>query len=167
MLQWSHQPLCLSLCVSVRAVSEGRSSLQSLNPDIKGYMKDKDPILSPFNSIVYYSCLHLNPEGPLAFDRGNQCASSTLTSIRTRRARYARLGSYLHHSDHAIIGNRVGANAKVPGRVSVDDPVDGVPIRRVRLICIYNCQVSHHKIHPVLWDLSRKLQKSRVKHVTL
>lgn len=44
-----------------------------------------------------------------------------------------RLGSaprppYLHHGDHAVVANRVGADGEVAGRVPADDPVDGVPV---------------------------------------
>lgn len=67
--------------------------------------------------------------------------------------------SYLHHGDHAVVGDRVSADGEVPRRVSADDPVDGVPVRRVRLVSIYHRQIGHHKIHSVLWDLTGKLQE--------
>lgn len=67
---------------------------------------------------------------------------------------------YLHHGDHAVVGNGIGADGKVPSWVPTDDPVNGVPVRRVRLVCIYNSQISHCNIHCVLWDLARKLQEA-------
>lgn len=66
---------------------------------------------------------------------------------------------YLHHSDHAVIGDGISADGEVPIWVSADDPVDGVPVRRVGLVGINNCQISHSKIHLVLWDFTGKLQK--------
>lgn len=69
--------------------------------------------------------------------------------------------SYLHHGDHAIVADRVGADGEVARRVSTDDPVDGIPVRGVRLVGIYHCQISHHNIHPVLWDLAGELEKKR------
>lgn len=121
--------------------------------DIKGHMKDKDPNLSLFNSVVYYYCLHLNLEGLWHSTEKTSVFPSTGKGSEC----YVRPGSYLHHGDHAIIWNRVGADGKMPRWVSADDPVDGIPIRGVRLISIYNRQVSHNDIYTVLGDLSRKL----------
>lgn len=67
------------------------------------------------------------------------------------------LVSYLNHGDHAVIGDRVSADGEMPGRVSTDDPVDGVPVRRVWLVGVYHRQISHYNIHTVLWDLTGKL----------
>lgn len=67
--------------------------------------------------------------------------------------------SYLHDGHHAIIAYRVSTDGEVPGWVSTDDPVDGVPVWGVRLVSIYHRQISHHNIHSVLWNLTRKLQK--------
>lgn len=65
--------------------------------------------------------------------------------------------SYLHRGDHAIVANGVGADGEVAGRVPADDPVVGVPVRGMRLVGIYHCQISHHHIHLVFWDLAGKL----------
>lgn len=70
--------------------------------------------------------------------------------------------TYLYHGDHAVVADGVRADGEVPVWISTDDPVDGVPVRRVRLVGIYHRQISHHKIHSVLRDLTGKLQKSRV-----
>lgn len=68
--------------------------------------------------------------------------------------------SYLDNGHHAIIAYRVGANGEVPGWVSTDDSVDGIPVGGVWLVGIYHSQISHHNIHSVLWDLTRKLQNT-------
>lgn len=65
--------------------------------------------------------------------------------------------SYLYHSNHAVIGNGIRADGEVSRWVSAYDPVDGVPVRRVWLVCIDNCQVRHHEIHSVFGDLTGKL----------
>lgn len=65
--------------------------------------------------------------------------------------------SYLHHGDHPIVGNGVGADGEVAARVSADDPVVGVPVRGMRLVSVYHCQISHHHIHLVFWDLAGEL----------
>lgn len=36
--------------------------------------------------------------------------------------------SHLHHGDHAVIADGVGADGEVTRRVPADDPVDGVPV---------------------------------------
>lgn len=64
---------------------------------------------------------------------------------------------YLHHGNHAVVANRVGADGEVARRVSADDPVDGVPVRGMRLVGIYHRQISHHDVHLVLGDLAGEL----------
>lgn len=67
---------------------------------------------------------------------------------------------YLNYGDHAIVGDGVSTDGEMPRRVSTDDPVDGVPVRRVWLVSIDHRQICHHNIHSILWDLTRKLQKA-------
>lgn len=66
--------------------------------------------------------------------------------------------SYLHHSDHAVIADGVGADGEVARRVPADDPVDGVPVWRVRLVGVDCCQIGHHDVHVVLWDFTGELK---------
>lgn len=68
---------------------------------------------------------------------------------------------YLDHSDHAVIVDRVGADEEVTLGVSAGDAVLGSPVGAVRLIPVNHCQIGHHHIHPVLWDLPRKLERRR------
>lgn len=35
---------------------------------------------------------------------------------------------HLHHGDHAVVADGVGADGEVTRRVPADDPVDGVPV---------------------------------------
>lgn len=68
------------------------------------------------------------------------------------------LHSYLDHCQHALIGDGVGTDGEMSGRVPADNAVDGIPVWAVRLIPVHHRQVGHHHIHLVLWHLSRKLQ---------
>lgn len=77
-----------------------------------------------------------------------------------------RLASYLDHGNHAIIASWVSTYGEVARGVSTDDPVDGVPVRRMWLVGIYHCQISHRNVYAILWDLARKLQRTE-KKVTL
>ena len=65
--------------------------------------------------------------------------------------------SYLHHGDHAVVANGVGAYGEVAGWVSADDPVVGVPVRGMWLVSIYHRQISHHHVHLVFGDLAGEL----------
>lgn len=68
------------------------------------------------------------------------------------------LHSHLDHCQHALIGDGVGADGEVSGRVPADDAVDSVPVGAVGLIPVHHCKVGHHHINLILWHLSRKLQ---------
>ena len=77
------------------------------------------------------------------------------------------MGSYLHHGHHAVVGDRVGADGEVPRWIAADDPVDGVPVWRVRLVGVYHRQIGHHQIHSVLWDFTGKLQEGEINVTSL
>lgn len=66
--------------------------------------------------------------------------------------------TYLHHGDHAVVADRVGADGEVTHRVPADDPVDGVPVWRVGLVGVDGRQVGHHDVHVVLWNFTGKLE---------
>lgn len=68
---------------------------------------------------------------------------------------------YLNHCQHALIGDGVGADGEVPGGVSADNAVDGIPVGAVGLVPVHHRQVGHHYIDLVLWHLPRKLQNAR------
>lgn len=132
-----------------------------LHLDIKGHMKGKDPSLSTFNSLVYYCCLCWNPEGIWHSTEKKRWHCFFYLTSTVPEAEYVseRLVAYLNHCDHAIIGDRVSADGEVSRGVSADDPVDGVPVRRVWLVSIYHREIRHYHVHSVLWHLTGKLQK--------
>lgn len=73
--------------------------------------------------------------------------------------------TYLHHSDHSLIGHRVCADTEVPGGVPTYDPVDGIPVGGVGLVSVQHREVGHYCLYTVFRDLSCKLQSIR-KNVT-
>lgn len=68
------------------------------------------------------------------------------------------LEPYLDHRDHSVVGDGVRSDREVSSRVPADDPVDGVPVWRVRLVGVAHRQVSHRHADTILWDLARKLK---------
>lgn len=97
--------------------------------------------------------------------KDRECSTSCPVEVSVEKLRSNSLASYLHHGDHAIVADRVCADGEVARRVSTDDPVDGIPVRGVGLVGIYHCQISHHKIHPVLWDLAGELPEKKKKRL--
>lgn len=84
-----------------------------------------------------------------------------MTSMaRKKKKKLAKWLSYLYHSHHAIIANRVSANGEVTGWIATGDPVNSIPVGGMRLVGIYHRQVSHHNINPVLRNLTGELQGS-------
>lgn len=162
LLQWSSQPLCLSLCVSVWAAPEGHSSSQSLIWTQRGIWKAKTPACP---RLTLWSIITACAKVQRGCDRQNRKTKRhfvfycDLCGVR-RWGHTDRLMSYLHHCYHAIVANRVGADGEVPGWVSADDPVDGVPVWRVWLVGVYHCKIGNHNIHSVLRDLTWKLQEA-------
>lgn len=61
---------------------------------------------------------------------------------------------YLHHGDHALVGDRVRPDGEVAGGVPADDAVDGIPVGRVGLVPVHHRQVCHHNLHSVLGHFS-------------
>lgn len=124
-------------------------------------MKGKDPGLSPFSFVVYYYCLFLKPRGDRTVSAGGKKRKRErwICLLGVTSAGSDRKPSYLHHGHHAVVGDRVGADGEVARRVSADDPVDSVPVGRVRLVGVNHCQVGHHHVHSVLWHLTGKLKK--------
>lgn len=68
---------------------------------------------------------------------------------------------YLDHCHHALICDGIGADGEVSRWVSADNAIDCVPVRTVGLIPVHHCQVGHHHVYFVLWNLPGKLCGTR------